>query len=176
MREAKDFQNKKNKKKAKNKYVGGERERSHVHDLHDRVPSLIEYWRTLSDTIFAISNDYYLFAFFFKENSSIISIFCGNHSSSCAEDDVPLLLSMLWLWLLRLRWALQLLLHVVMSSQFRSHFFRHVKGRPQVTQILFGKFSFNTTFPLVDDDDDEGFLMNNLVAWDGNAVWCWCWC
>jgi hypothetical protein len=37
---------------------------------------------------------------------------------------------------------LQLLEQVVTSSQHRSHFFRQLKGRPQVTHILVGKFSF----------------------------------
>jgi hypothetical protein len=43
-----------------------------------------------------------------------------------------------------LRWRLHEVEQVVTSSQQRSHFFRQLNGRPQVTQILTGKFSFFT--------------------------------
>ena len=44
----------------------------------------------------------------------------------------------------RRRAALQLLEHVVTSSQHRSHFFLHVNGRSHTTHVFVGKFSFFT--------------------------------
>mmetsp|Transcript_3531 Transcript_3531/g.8425 ORF Transcript_3531/g.8425 Transcript_3531/m.8425 type:complete len:205 (-) Transcript_3531:58-672(-) len=72
-----------------------------------------------------------------------------------------------------LRFALQLLLQVVTSSQLRSHFFLHVNGRLQTTQTLEGRFSFAIVFPFLffmarqtDDEYDcpptmEGLLCRN---------------
>ena len=49
------------------------------------------------------------------------------------------------------RWWLHFFEHVVTSSQQRSHFFRQVKGRAQLTQILKGRFSFLTPLGIVND-------------------------
>ena len=48
-----------------------------------------------------------------------------------------------------LRFALQLLLQVVTSSQHFSHFFLHVNGRLHTTQTLEGRFSFAIVFPFL---------------------------
>ena len=65
--------------------------------------------------------------------------------SSCSfffHSSVPFSMSFL---LLR-RSALHALEQHVTSSQHRSHFFRHIKGRPQTTHVLLGKSCFLTTF------------------------------
>lgn len=48
-----------------------------------------------------------------------------------------------------LRFALQLLLQVVTSSQHFSHFFLHVNGRLHTTQTFEGRFSLAIVFPFL---------------------------
>jgi hypothetical protein len=49
--------------------------------------------------------------------------------------------------------------HVVTSSHTFSHFFRQVKGRPQVTQILEGKFSFFIPLGMPTGVEELGFFL-----------------